>query len=263
MHEFFRQGWTRFSLDSALIDWVQAAAPIAMEVFRDPALRDQWMRCGGTWFAGVNALPNDQRGGVPDRGVPPLTGAAVDFVKDHLGFQDFAWDRAQVSVCLPGYPQPWDGESEQAFRFRRDRDAAHLDGLLRDANRRRSPGEQHGFILGIPLNPVATDAAPMVVYEGSHDIVRKALTERLAGIPAEAWAKEDVTEAYVQARRVVFAECNRLAITAKPGEAYLVHRLAIHGVAPWTAAPNGERVIAYFRPNPLPDDLPSWWLDLP
>jgi hypothetical protein len=38
--------------------------------------------------------------------------------------------RAQVSVTYPGYPAPDPEESDAAHRFRRDRDAAHLDGLL-------------------------------------------------------------------------------------------------------------------------------------
>jgi len=48
-----------------------------------------------------------------------------------------------------------------------------------------------------------------------------------------------------------------------PGEAYLVHRFALHGVAPWDedakAGPDG-RMIAYFRPE-LPDR--GLWLNAP
>jgi hypothetical protein len=53
-------------------------------------------------------------------------------------------------------------------------------------------------------------------------------------------------------------------VPAQPGEAVLVHRLALHGVAPWqkgaTAPPEG-RMIAYFRPEfqGLGDD----WLSAP
>ena len=52
-------------------------------------------------------------------------------------------------------------------------------------------------------------------------------------------------------RRRIFAECPRVAVIARPGEAYAIHRLALHGVAPWQeeapAGPDG-RMIAYFRP---------------
>jgi hypothetical protein len=59
------------------------------------------------------------------------------------------WDRAQVSVCYPGYPKPMDGETDGQHRFRRDRDAAHVDGLLGLGQpKRRFLKEPHQFILG-------------------------------------------------------------------------------------------------------------------
>lgn len=263
MNPFFQRGWIRFPSDPQILKWVNAAAPAAQATFQDPTLRAQWLRCGGTWFAGVNALPNDTNGAIPAAGVPPLSGGVIDYISTALGLNDVVWDRAQVSICLPGYPQPWDGETDAAFRFRRDRDAAHLDGLLRDENRRRRPREQHGFILGLPLTDAAPDAAPFVVYEGSHHVMRQALSQRLADVPPEQWADEDVTDAYTAARRKVFETCKRVKIHARPGEAYLAHRLVIHGVAPWTAGPEGQRTIAYFRPDPHPDQPPEWWLQAP
>ena len=263
MDPFFQLGWIRFPSDPRILKWARAAAPAAQATFQDPNLRAQWLRCGGTWFAGVNALPNDPTGAIPEVGVPPLSGGVIDYISNTLGLNDVALDRAQVSICLPGYPQPWEGETDAAFRFRRDRDAAHLDGLLRDENRRRRPGEQHGFILGLPLTDAAPDAAPFVVYEGSHHIMRQALSRRLADVPPEHWADEDVTDAYTAARRKVFETCKRVKIHAHPGEAYLAHRLVIHGVAPWTAAMEGQRTIAYFRPDPHPGQPPEWWLQAP
>jgi hypothetical protein len=262
---FFRRGWCRIDADPALAAWAEAAGPVAWETLHDPDQRARWLRCGGTWFAGVNALPTDAGGAIPARGVPPLSGAAVDFIARELGFAGIAWDRAQVSICFPGYPRPWAGESDAAFRFRRDRDAAHVDGLRRfEPGRRRRLGETHGFILGIPLTETRPDAAPFVVYEGSHELIRAALSERLAGIPPERWADEDVTEAYTAARRAIFASCPRRPLHARPGEAYIAHRLVLHGVAPWGESPEtGPRVIVYFRPDPFPGAAPDWWLERP
>ncbi|MEM1384156.1 MAG: hypothetical protein AAF713_07580 [Pseudomonadota bacterium] len=265
---FFERGWVAFPPDPVTEAWADAARPLAEEIFTDPGERAAWLRCGDTWFAGVNVFPNDDRGAVPDRGVPPLAGPVVDFVRETLRLDGFAWDRAQISVCLPGYPQPWDGESEAAFRFRRDRDAAHVDGLLRDEARRRRLGEVHGFILGLPLTEVPEDAAPLVVWEGSHTSMREAFRARFAGVAPMDWAAEDITDAYTEARRAVFSKCRRVAVTVPCGGAYLVHRLALHGVAPW--GPRGgadPRSIAYFRPDTgareeFPDD-PSWWLEDP
>lgn len=266
LSRFQRFGWVTFPHDTALLAWVDAARPVAEQVESDPEIRAQWLRCGGTWFAGVNAFPNDGSGAVAEHDVPALQGDAITFVEEAMGFSGFAWDPAQISVCYRGYPQPWEGESEAAFRFRRDRDAAHVDGFRRaDPGRRRSPSETHAFILGIPLNATSDGAAPLVVWEGSHEIVRAAFLERLSHIPAGTWRNEDVTETYNAARKRVFEACTRRTVTVQPGECYLVHRLALHGVAPWTAEDTAlkKRVIAYFRPDPFPGASPEWWLERP
>ena len=259
--QFFAKGWVRFAHDPSVADWVDAVRPLAGQIADDPDHRARWLRCGGTWFAGVNILPNDAAGAVPDAGVPPLAGAPFDFIADVLGFGGITWDAAQISVCYPGYPQPWDGESAAAFRFRRDRDAAHVDGLVRSGpDRRRSLGEMHGFVLGLPLSDTPPDAAPLVVWEGSHEVIRAGLRDRLAGVAPDAWQAEDITDAYTAARRQAFEQCARVALHARPGEAYLVHRLALHGVAPW--GPDGgpePRSIAYFRPDGFM--TPRTWLE--
>jgi len=260
---FFRAGWIRFPYDPAIAEWAARARPVADACRSDPALRARWLRCGGTWFVGANAFPNDSTGAVPEAGVPPLAGAPVRFVADVLGLPDVEWDRAQVSVCLPGYPQRSPGESDAAFRFRRDRDAAHVDGVRRAEGRRRRLGEAHGFILGVPLSDPPPGAAPLVVWEGSHEIMRRALRERLAAVPPERWLEADVTEAYTAARRACFDACRRVVVAARPGESYLIHRLALHGVAPWAASEHGERTIAYFRPDPFPGAARTWWLERP
>ncbi len=258
---FFGRGWVKFPAEPATLRWAEAAAPAALATLDDPDLRAAWLRCNGTWFAGVNALANDRDGAIAGAGVPPLSGAAVDFVAKELGLAGFAWDRAQISICFPGYPAQGGEESDAAFRYRRDRDAAHIDGLQRDAARRRKPNESHGFILGLALNLAGAGAAPFVVYEGSHQIMRRALTDRLAGIAPEKWRDQDVTDAYIAARREAFETCPRVEIPARPGEAYLAHRLCLHGVAPWASnAPGDMRMIAYFRPDPYPGEPPDWWL---
>lgn len=261
--QFFRAGWARFPYDSAVADWAVRAGSVAEACLADPALRARWLRCDGTWFAGVKVFPNDTAGAVPEAEVPPLDGAPVRFVADVLGLADIAWDKAQVSVCFPGYPRPSEGESRGAFRFRRDRDAAHVDGLKRFNNRRRRLGELHGFILGLPLTDAPADAAPLVVWEGSHEVIRRALRARLNGVPPERWAAEDVTDAYVEARRECFTTCRRVPVHGRPGEACLIHRLALHGVAPWGAGTAGKRAIAYFRPDPFAGAAPDWWLERP
>ncbi len=248
--QFFDKGWCRFKYDKTLRQWINSALPCARETVAAEK-NAQWLRCGGTWFAGVNLLPNAVDGSVC--GSDPLQGEAIDFIRETLGVDEFDWDSAQVSVCYPGYPQPMPGESESAFGFRRDRDAAHVDGLLAERpERRRHLREYHGFILGIPMVEFSSEASPFVVWEGSHEVVRETFIDVFQGVPAEQWGEMDITGVYHEIRRTIFDRCRRVEIYARPGESYLVHRLALHGVAPWqstaSATPDG-RMICYFRPE--------------
>jgi len=256
---FHTVGWKKFPFDHSVMNWVLQAMPSALRAVQDPQLRAQWLRCGQTWFVGVNALENDAMGRVENG--PALRGGALDFIRTTLGF-DQALDRAQVSVVWPGYPRRDAGESEASFRFRQDRDAAHVDGVKPfTADRRRHVGECHSYLLGVPLNETAPGASPMVAWEGSHTVMRAALRAALKGVAPEEAGKVDVTQAYSEARRRVFETCRRVTLHARPGEAYLLHRLTVHGVSPWQAgaqAPGGEgRMIAYFRP-PMAGGAKEW-----
>lgn len=254
-------GWSLFPAERAVADWAAAARIAALDAMRDPAEQARWLRCGGTWFVGVDTLPNDPDGAVAQGG--PLQGRALDAARGLYG--DLPLHRGQVSVCYPGYPLPSRDESDAAFRYRRNRDSAHVDGLLAvGAERRRMLKERHTYILGLPLTETAGGASPMVVWEGSHHIMRDMFVRALGDRPEANWADTDVTEIYQATRRQVFETCRRVEITASPGQAYLVHRFALHGVAPWAdgaSAPPEGRMIAYFRP-----ELTSGrrdWLDLP
>ncbi|MEM6594708.1 MAG: hypothetical protein AAF672_07945 [Pseudomonadota bacterium] len=253
---FEDRGWLRFAYDEQLHDWVNHAARVSRELAQNEQNIADWLRCGGTWFAGVNILPNSTSGRL--QGGPPLDGGAISYVVTRFGAQN--WDRAQVSIIYPGYPKPMPGEGEAAFRFRRDRDAAHVDGLLPiGPARRRFLREPHGFVLGLPLNATCAGASPMVVWEGSHMMMRDAFADALRGRAPQNWGDVDLTDIYQSTRRACFEHCPRVLVHAQPGEAYLIDRLALHGVAPWAAeaaAPEAGRMIAYFRPELA--DIADW-----
>lgn len=247
MADLAADGWTIFPAEPAVLDWVGAALPRACAAVADPVQRAGGLVCEGTWFVGVGALDNDSDGRVAD---VPLRGAARHMAEGLFGALPL--HRAQVSVVWPGYPRPRAGEGEAAFRYRQRRDGAHLDGLLPEgAARRRFFREPHAWIMGLPLTQAAAGASPLVVWRGSHHILREALLRTCAGHPPTTWADLDLTEAYTAARAEVFARCARVEIRAAPGQAILLHRLALHGVAPWAdgaLAPPEGRMIAYFRP---------------
>lgn len=247
-------GWRRFPADNRSRAWAAAARAAGCALMDDPA-NAHWWRHGGTWFAGVNLLPNGPEGALA--GVP-LAGPAIDWL-DWAG----GWDAAQVSVVRPGYPRQDPGESDAAHRFRRNRDAAHVDGLLPvGSRRRRMVRETHGFILGIGLSAAGAGAAPLVVWEGSQVPVARAFRAALSKCAPDNWPDQDLTDVYQGARRAVFETCRRVEVPLGPGEAVVVHRLAVHGIAPWvpgaTSDPDG-RMIAYFRPAVALDA----WLNRP
>jgi hypothetical protein len=248
--EFAERGFARFAFDERLAAWARHAASVAASSLNDPT-HQKWWRHGRTWFVGVDVLPNDGNGQLP--GGPPLAGEAIAFARATFGFGG-PWHRGQLSVCLPGYPRRDPAESEAQHRFRLRRDAAHVDGLHAEgAQRRRHFREAHAFILGIPLNATAEGASPLVVWEGSHVIMAEMFARHLAGVPATRVAEVDLTIPYQRARARCFDQCRRTFVHAQPGEAYIVHRYALHGVAPWggAAAPGASRMIAYFRPAVL------------
>ena len=106
-------------------------------------------------------------------------------------------------------------------------------------------------------------ASPVVVYEGSHEMMRERFAAFFGEAPADNWSEMDMTGAYHAARRGVFETCPRVTVPARPGEAYLIHRLALHGMAPWAdgakAGPDG-RMVCYFRPE---TSDPGGWLSAP
>lgn len=233
-------GFRVFDPDRATLRWAQAAHGAALNLVSDPQIRARNLRHGQTWFVGVDVLPNAPDGSIA--GVP-LEGAWTGAIAP-----PGHWHRAQLSVVYPGYPGQSSGESDANHRFRVIRHAAHVDGLLPEGPaRRRYLREPHGFILGLPLNH--TDAAPLMVWPGSHRIMGDALRRAIGNRNPET---VDLTDAYGAARRKVFDTIDPVPVLAAPGQVTLLHRHLLHGVAPWTKAamaPPEGRMIAYFRPQ--------------
>ncbi len=252
------KGWARFPADARSLAWAEAARRTGVQVARDPQMQALWLQCEGTWFVGLDALPTAPDGSLD--GVP-LAGPATDTLAPLPVLHP-----AQLSITYPGYPRPRSGESAAAFGYRRNRDAAHVDGITAEGpDRRRMIREPHAFILGLPLTLCDPEASPLVVWEGSHMILRAALTRALAPYDPARWGAIDVTGAYQAARREVFETCPRVPLHADPGQALLLNRLTLHGVSPWREgafAPPEGRMIAYFRP-PMPGGVAAWLSERP
>ncbi|NKB63277.1 MAG: hypothetical protein GKR95_14540 [Gammaproteobacteria bacterium] len=242
-------GWCAFDYDPFLHRWVQHAEPVAREELAEEKSSD-WIRCNGTWYVGVNALNNDETGRLKQG--PPFSSEAIRFISETFGFDDIVWDRAQISVCYPGYPQRSADEADSAYNYRLRRDAAHVDGLLPEGpTRRRHLREHHSFVLGIPMMEHSEASSPLVMWEGSHHIVREKFGAFYKEFPPNEWGNQDVTELYNETRKTIFEQCKRVVIMGRPGETYLLHRLTLHGIAPWKEKGQNDpyRMVCYFRPE--------------
>jgi len=239
------EGFVVFDADPRVARWAAAARQVALPIVREPEMQARWLRHGRTWFVGVDVLPNGADGSL---GEAPLEGPWETLVEPPE-----VWHRGQVSVTYEGYPHQGEDESDAAHRFRVGRCAAHVDGLhLEDG--RRIIREAHGFILGLPLT--TGTASPLMVWPQSHKRMRRALEQAVGGHEVIG---RDVTEAYQTARKGCFEDIEPVPVRIVPGQAVLLDRHMLHGVAPWVAGdtlPDEGRMVAYFRPEL--DEAADW-----
>ena len=157
----------------------------------------------------------------------------------------------QVSVTYPAYPRRDADETEAAHRYRRTpRWAPISTGFLPEgAARRRHLREPHGWITRRrPLSEADSRCRPAGRLGGQPEIMRAAFRRAFEGIAPGHWGDLDVTDIYKAARRHCFEICPRIEIALTPGEAVLVHRLSLHGIAPWT---EGQRPRPRGGPSPI------------
>ena len=238
MKQFAQDGFCVFDADPRVLEWADAAADVARDMVQDADMRALWLRHQDTWFVGVDALSNAVDGSVSN---VPLAGPWEALIT-----QPKHWHRAQVSVVFEGYPKQDVGESDANHRFRINRAAAHVDGILLEDGQRYLR-EPHSFVLGSPLGD--STASPLVVWPRSHILMRDALRDIIGDKDPKS---VDLTEGYKTARASVFAQIDPIEVTVVKGQSVLLHRHMLHGVAPWKAtdsAPDEGRMVAYFRPE--------------
>jgi len=260
LKHYNQTGWCKFDFDQRLFDWSISIFDDATEAVH-ASENQHWWRHQKTWFVGVNVLENNEFAATSK--VSPLQCDALDFLKDQLNASVDQMDRAQISVCLPGYPKVDPQELPAAHRYRVNRDAAHIDGLLHEGpDKQRYAKEYHEYILLIPLTALDHGASPFVVWNNSHTIMQMALHAALKGYPSEQWPNVPITQAYKESRKNIFKCCERVEIQPKIGEAILAHRLLLHGTAPWAKGVKASecgRMFCFFRPQTL---TPEQWLKL-
>ncbi len=233
-------GFRVFDHDPRVAAWAQAELVEARKVAADPVMHSaDNLRHGQTWFVGVDALHNAAGGSI---GGVPLAGPWQDRVSA------LPLHAAQLSIIYAGYPKQDRGESDANHRYRLNRCAAHVDGLLPIGRaRRRFAQEFHSYILSLPLNDAVH--APTVVWRGSQRIMQAALRRAIGTADP---AQVDITDAYQAARKQVFGTCEQVSLELRVGQTALLHPFVLYGTQAWGDAidPVGEgRMIALFHPE--------------
>ena len=59
---FGTTGWRRFKANDEIKKWANAARKFASGAAQNPALKEKWLQCEGTWYVGVDVLPSDEDG---------------------------------------------------------------------------------------------------------------------------------------------------------------------------------------------------------
>ena len=260
LHDYSTRGWVALPFSDDLFSWVNGVKASVNQKLQLMCEEEKDVRCGGTWFPGVNFLDNDPHGNIDGSIFPSdLTDLKKKLEPAFSGF----YDRAQISICYPGYPKKMDDETVSAFNYRKNRFAAHLDGLLPiGQHRRRFLMEHHAFIYGIPINLTGEGSSPCVVWEGSHKVVQNEFKSFLTFRKIHSLQDQDVTEFYSSIRKKIFASCRMKKIWLPVGQSYLIHRLTLHGILPWVRDAkntNVNRTVAYFRPHLIGGH--ETWLD--
>lgn len=249
-------GWIKIAEDPQMYEWVYHVHKQACKITNCPAYKKAWLRHVNTWFAGVDVLENDAKGAFKSIAL----GHNVLHAISCLGYENLPLNKGQISATYPGYPQNDGSETDKAFAYRCNRFAAHIDGIIPvGAQKRRFLKEPHAYILGIPLTHTDENAAPLIVWKGSVRIMRQYFRKAFVQIPLDDWDRFDITEIYHAARRECFEKCKPIAVHTHPGGAYILHRLALHGIGLWkkgAKAPKEGRIIAYFRP--FLQKMPEW-----
>ena len=256
-----KNGWSFLNTDHIHYEWIAEAKEQLETKFHQKLYDYNDLRCGSTWFVGANFLDNSSNGNI---GTKSMSKIFFSNISKKFGPNIKYWDKAQVSICWPGYPKKDAKETKKSYDFRIKRFASHIDGIIPfGSKKRRFAKEFHAFILGFPLHNNCLDCAPLVLWEGSHKIFRNFFKEIYEGISFNKISNIDITELYNESRKKVFKNCEVKKITPQFKQPYLLDRHVLHGIDEWREKKNVKcspknhrllnslsdgRIIVYFRP---------------
>ena len=93
---FGNTGYIEFGYDEQIAKWAECAKKKSSGILADPAHLQKWLQCEGTWFVGVDVLPNNSSGDFTNAKLPHVFRSFMD--KINLK----PYHKAQLSVIFPG-----------------------------------------------------------------------------------------------------------------------------------------------------------------
>ena len=243
--DFFDLGWIRFGADPQVLGWLNASEAAARRSVTDPAFR-QWHRCGGTWFAGVNALANDAAGAVA--GGPPLGGEAVRF----------------AAALSAGRSTGTGPRSRSAIRVIRSRARAKATTPSPTAASATPPmSTAAAGRAGAPPLPARTSpfhpraagrsggsgGLPFRPLEGSHRMVRETLAGTFGDRPPASWRDIDLTNCITRSGGASSRSAGASSSPPAAARPFCAPPRPARHRAWREGAAAGERMVIYFRPE--------------
>ena len=67
---FGKTGYIEFGYDEQIAKWAECAKKKSSRILANPAHLQKWLQCEGTWFVGVDVLPNNSRGDFKNTELP-------------------------------------------------------------------------------------------------------------------------------------------------------------------------------------------------
>ena len=258
---FKKKGWSFLTKGPRYSDWLEAALNNILNNFQVSSIDKNQLRSGQTWFVGMNFLKNTSDGSL---GKISFDQVLLSQIEQKFGVSVDYWDRGQVSINWEGYPKKDIFETDLSYRYRLKYFASHVDGLIPvGVKKRRYLKEPHAFVLGLPVLNNFIHSAPLVVWEGSHLIIRSMFNSIFREVEDTELENIDVTDFYKDARRQIFSSCTPRRIFSTDFQPYILDRHLLHGVAPWISSKKSQtntdwksvkldpldgRIIIYFRP---------------
>ena len=91
---FGDKGYIEFKYEEQIAKWAEFAEKKGNEILGNPNQLAKWLQCEGTWFVGVDVLPNDSKGNFEEVKFPHTFSSLMENINLK------SYHKGQLSVIL-------------------------------------------------------------------------------------------------------------------------------------------------------------------